>query len=196
MFTLGVDVVYLCIRYTSTSVTIGYSSTPFYLYNNTILWNWVINYLMKTLLAITLIFTFTFYHCQNSETIEEVPNHVFANIANGWTYLGESVTKIKYYVKDIESNDSYSKNYVCWVKTFNAPKSYKDKKGNWITKQSDYSIERWKIYCNSKKYALLSYVNYNSKGQVTSSGKLSGEIDEVILETMSEAVLNFVCSKP
>lgn len=151
---------------------------------------------MKNLLSITLTFVFTLCYSQNSETIEEVPNHVFANIANGWVYLDESVTKIKYYVKDIELSDNYTKDYVCWVKTVNSPKHYKDKKGNWIIKQSDYSIERWKIYCSSKSYALLYYVNYNSKGQVISSDKLRGEIDEVIPDTMSEAVFDFVCSKP
>jgi len=150
---------------------------------------------MKTILTLALTFIFTFYHSQKSEIIQDVPNHVFENVANGWVYIDESVTKIKYYVKNIEASDGYSKDYTFWVKTVNSPKTYKDKKGNWKTKQSGYSLERWKVYCGSKRYALLSYVDYDSKGQVISSGKLVGEIKDVVPETMAEAVFDFVCSK-
>lgn len=96
---------------------------------------------------------------------------------------------------EIEKDNSHSGNFTFWVKFAYPSQKIKNKKGGWITKQSEYSLERWSIYCETKKYAILSYVDYNSKGEVISSEKLYGEIKDIVPETVAEGIYSKVCGR-
>ena len=79
------------------------------------------------------------------------------------------------------------------VKIINPPKKVKNKKGVWVNKENGQVIYRGTMYCDSKKYQLPSYIEYNSKGEVISSEEGLTKYYDVFPDSAAEDVLDFVC---
>ena len=114
--------VYLCFGYTSTSLNNKLKHRAFLLFKLVTLPVLVFHFNYETLLTITLILHSRSIIVKIQKLLKKSLTMYSQTLLMVGCILIESVTKIKYYVKDIEPSDNYTKDYVCWVKTVNAPK--------------------------------------------------------------------------
>lgn len=133
---------------------------------------------MKIIISFLSIFTCTFCFGQSD-----------------WSYIGSSVNKMDYYIKDIRKtykDDVYS----IWLKIEYPEKKVKNKKGQWTTVAGNHTISSSDINCTEKETKLDRVIKYSNKGIVLKDQTMYSEWERIIPESMAEAVFNFVCGEP
>lgn len=123
---------------------------------------------------------------QNNETDDNIRT-VVANFklkyghhqSDDWDYISSSVSDTKYFIKKLIHNSNTSD---FWVKI--------------ISKSNEYSIEHWKIYCNSNELAIFSATDYTAKGLVKVSEEYKGIHKPIIPDSIADSVRENVCEKP
>lgn len=110
-----------------------------------------------------------------------------------WQYEGQSTSKEKYFIRDIEKK-SYGSKLTMWVKRQEIDKVLKTKKGN-VTKAGGYVISKWECDCTEKTVETKISVYYDSKGNVkeTDSGPFFAE--PVVPDSVGEHLLIVACEK-
>lgn len=107
---------------------------------------------------------------QNRETEDNI-RAVVANFklqhghlpSDDWEYISSSVSATKYYIKKLIHTSNTSD---FWVKI--------------ISKSNEYSIEHWKIYCNTNQLAISSATDYTAKGLVKVSEEYVGILKPIM----------------
>ncbi|MGE8433482.1 hypothetical protein [Chryseobacterium joostei] len=99
--------------------------------------------------------------------------------SDDWEYISSSVSAKKYYIKKLIHNSNTSD---FWVKI--------------ISKSKEYSIEHWKIYCNSNQLVIFSATDYTAKGLVKVSEEYAGILKPIIPDSIANSVRENVCEKP
>lgn len=99
--------------------------------------------------------------------------------SDNWEYISSSVDETKYYIKRLIHN-SYTSDF--WIKS--------------ISKSNEFSIEHWKIYCNSNELAILSATDYTAKGIPKLSEEYGGILKTIIPDSIADVIREDVCEKP
>ncbi|CAA7195561.1 hypothetical protein [Chryseobacterium potabilaquae] len=99
--------------------------------------------------------------------------------SDDWDYISSSVSANKYYIKRLIHNSNISD---FWVKI--------------ISKSNEYSIEHWKIYCNSNELVIFSATDYSAQGFVKVSEEYTETPKPIIPDSIADSIRENVCEKP
>ncbi|WP_312766329.1 surface-adhesin E family protein [Epilithonimonas sp.] len=113
-----------------------------------------------------------------------------------WEFISSSSNGSKWYLKNItKPKYASSDDYDFWVKIIEEPKKYKNKKGVWITKNSNSTLRHLKLNCSEKQITTISRTDYNFEGVVIDSDNIP-QTSEIIPDSMGEAIYDYVCNRP
>lgn len=147
---------------------------------------------MKFLFFLALFCTSIFCSAQSPNSINKKNNEN----SKGWIYVGKGENEnFDLFFKDIIQEDYETDKRTLWIKLVFPSTKVRNKKGKWIVQKSSSSVQHISIYCNDKKIAILSRLDYNYRGEITSSENLDGEVVYIAPDTVGEDIYNKVCGR-